>query len=536
MNASRLILSPIILALAGSALAKPPPVAARLEAPGVALAEAAALIELARSAMRRYLTDRTPADSQSIPEHVRAMAKSSYAVTLTLRSKGAVVARSGQDQRNLPRNVIAAALAAMRSPRLPDRVTRRVLDSLTIELEILGPDKPVTEAALAGVIRPGLTGVRFARGIDDSPLLPSTCYLLDLTGEQIPRHCLGGLRATSGNLAMPVRRTVFATKHYVGFPDGKTVWLYRGKILFPFEAIDRKMLSAAAGRVGDFLARHQTRTGRYTSPDAPGSTGDHLYAAFAMVGLAGRARRKDLTASVRSAVQYGLSRVGRDGDRYWIMSAKPEDGLVATAWMLRIINKIPRNEKTSALREGLLAAIRHELSDEDKLLKRAGSKGGQVWVRGVCAAVMALTEVATTGSKDAALIEKARKALGRLTAPGPAAATWMVRAQVPGRRLPAQAARTPLDERGGFGPIGAPADTALTAWRAVCLAAAEGDKDRGELDAARKFCYRMMYHSPYEAYFAKDPKSYLGGVRAASSGARVTLGACAAAIEAFLVE
>lgn len=535
MKAFRSILSLIVLALASGALAEQPPVAAGLEAPSVALAQAATLIELARSAMRVYLTDRTPADSQSIPEDVRALAKSSYAVTLTLRSKGAVVARSGQDQRNLPRNVIGAALAAMRSPKLPDRVTRRVLDSLTVELEILGPDKPVTEAALGGAIRPGLTGVRFARGIDDSPLLPSTCYLLDLTAEQIPRHCLRGLRATSGSLAMPVRRTIFATKHYVGFPDGKTVWLYRGKILFPFEAIDGNMLSAAAGRVGDFLARHQTRAGRYTSPDAPGSTADHLYATFAMIGLAGRARRKDLTASVRSAVQYGLSRVGRDGDRYWVMSAKAEDELAATAWMLRIINKIPRDKKTSALRDGLLAAIRHELGDEDKLLKRAGGKGDQVWVRGACAAVMALAEVATPGSTDAALVEKAREALGRLATPGPAAATWMARAQVPGLRLPAQA-RTPLDEAGGFGPIGAPADTALTAWRAVRLAAAAGDKGRGELDAARRFCYRMMYHSPYEAYFAEDPKSYLGGVRAASSGARVTLRACAAAIEAFLLE
>jgi hypothetical protein len=45
-----------------------------------------------------------------------------------------------------------------------------------------------------------------------------------------------------------------------------------------------------------------------------------------------------------------------------------------------------------------------------------------------------------------------------------------------------------------------------------------------------------MTYKPLEAYFAAKPELWLGGVRASPQGARITLGACAAAIEALLTE
>ena len=556
MQRLRLILPVMILSLAAPGTGQEGPAAAPPAVPRVSLAKAAALVDLARSAMRVYLTDRTPADRQSIPARLRPLAKSRYAVALTLRSKGGVVARSWQDRRNLARNVIAAALEAMRSPGLPDRVTSEVLDALTVELEILGPQRPVSEAQLGGAIGPGLTGVKFARGIDDSPLLASTAYVLNLTAEQVPRRCLAGLRATSDNISLPLRRTIFAAKHYIGFPDGKTVWLYRGKILFPFEAIDEKMLAATAGRVGAFLVRHQKRSGRYVTPDAGGSRRDHLYATFAMVRLAGRTRRKDFAASVRAAVEFALRQVGRDRDRCRVITARPADELAATGWLLRIMCEVPQNERTTPLRRGLLAAIRHELGDKRRLLARLGNRPGAAWLRGACVAILAWAEAATPGSDDAGRIKTARDVLGQAVPPGIATELWMKRAGIPaGRRRP-YAATGPkpargklppaLDETGGFGPPGRPPDTAITAWRAIDIAAAiprleklrtpqPAGKAKARLAAARRFCFRMMYHSPYEAYFAKHPGSYVGGVRQTPAGAKVTLRACAAAIEAFLV-
>ncbi|HUU59789.1 MAG TPA: hypothetical protein VMZ50_09605, partial [Phycisphaerae bacterium] len=86
--------------------------------PGITLGEAAALVKLARSAMQQYLTHRTPADNCPIPDDVRPLARHRYAVAMSLRDNGRLVARSIQDRGGLVRNVVAAALLAMRSPEL----------------------------------------------------------------------------------------------------------------------------------------------------------------------------------------------------------------------------------------------------------------------------------------------------------------------------------------------------------------------------------------------------------------------------------
>jgi len=50
---------------------------------------------------------------------------------------------------------------------------------------------------------------------------------------------------------------------------------------------------------------------------------------------------------------------------------------------------------------------------------------------------------------------------------------------------------------------------------------------------ARTFCAHMVYQ-PKEAYFAADPNTWVGAVRATPGAAATTTSSCAAAIEALL--
>jgi hypothetical protein len=58
---------------------------------------------------------------------------------------------------------------------------------------------------------------------------------------------------------------------------------------------------------------------------------------------------------------------------------------------------------------------------------------------------------------------------------------------------------------------------------------------RTELLAARRFCWRMTYH-PCEAYFAAHPEDWVGAVRVRPDASTVSVGACAAALEALLAD
>ena len=91
-------------------------------APSLSLRQAHELNRLARLALQRYLASRTPADAQQIPPALAALADRNDPVAVSLSYKGAVtepvVARDG----SLCRNLITAALAALRSEELPDRI------------------------------------------------------------------------------------------------------------------------------------------------------------------------------------------------------------------------------------------------------------------------------------------------------------------------------------------------------------------------------------------------------------------------------
>ena len=145
---------------AGVARARPP---VQPPMPALTRPQGAALVGLARSAMRKYLTDRIDAKSMPLTAELMPLRNAPNAAAVTLRSRGAVVALEIRDDGELCLNVAAAALRAMRSSKLPDRVDRKVLDALTVEVEVLSPARLVAREKLPSVMVRGLTGLAYSR-------------------------------------------------------------------------------------------------------------------------------------------------------------------------------------------------------------------------------------------------------------------------------------------------------------------------------------------------------------------------------------
>ncbi|MFW6133880.1 MAG: AMMECR1 domain-containing protein, partial [Planctomycetota bacterium] len=119
-------------------------------APG-ALSEAdgRVLVRLARRAMGTYLDYRTPVEQQELGA-AEPLTGRRAAAAVTLWDGEACRARVVADEHDsLPRNVVAAALQAMRSEHLPDRITHEVLDGLTVRVHVLGPPGPLDADAFA---------------------------------------------------------------------------------------------------------------------------------------------------------------------------------------------------------------------------------------------------------------------------------------------------------------------------------------------------------------------------------------------------
>jgi len=100
------------------------------------------------------------------------------------------------------------------------------------------------------------------------------------------------------------------------------------------------------------------------------------------------------------------------------------------------------------------------------------------------------------------------------------------------------------DRRGGFVSSSPEPTTLDTAIAAVCLSEAiestsitQTDKTaiNKQILQARQFCRQMLYRSR-EAYWTARPVKMIGGLRTSPTSAAVSLDACAAAIEAFLLK
>jgi len=539
----------ILLAVAAftvSAAGKPPP------APSIGRAEGKALIVLARAAMRDYLATRTNSDGYPLPAAVRPLMSSPYAAAVTLRRRGSVLARHVRSGGSLPRNVVAAALRAMRTPKLPDRVTAADLAALTVEVEVLGDARSVSPESLPEQFVPGLTGLTLSRGGRTVHTLPSTAVVLGLSLEAMQRDCRARAPASPPSPPLPDEKwALFATRHYVGFPDGTVVWLLRGKMLLPHEAIGEAMLSAAAERVGECLLRNQRKTGHYSVGNDMPTLQDRLYATYAMARLARRTGRQDFAASVNAALAYA-GRLVRSGDaRAWIGDGDRGD-LEATALLAMAVAETPPNPEASKLHQALLETLRRKLTSplDDKPDRKAMA---MAWVALLQAAADPLDKDLQTALKS--LVPAAKQQSD------PTETAWRVRALSAGRlgagdtygplteklcremAASARGADAPADEYGGIAASSLPPSTTATALAAAATMEAAAhwrfrtvEPERRALAEAtkmRRFCYQMIYKTP-EVYFAENPAAWVGGVRGNPASADISLRACAAAIEAFL--
>ena len=546
----------VVAALASAAAAKPPP------APSIGRADGKALVALARAAMRDYLTSRTNSDDYRLPTAVRPLASHPHAAAVTLRLRGSVLARHVRGDGALPRNVVAAALQAMRTPTLPDRITAADLADLTVEVEILGDARTMSPEALPKQFVPGLTGLTLTRPSRSVHTLPSTAIVLGLSLEAMQRDCRARAPGSPPSPPPPDEKwSLFATRHYVGFPDGTVVWLLRGKMLLPHEAVSEAMLSAAAERVGECLLRNQRKTGTYDVGSDRASLPDRLYATCAMARLAKRTGRQDFAASVNASLAYAGRLVKAADGRAWIETGGSED-LAATALLAMAVADAPgpKSPEASRLHEALLGTLRRgaKAPPDDKLNRTA---------RAMALLALFQTTADPLDTDLQAAIERLVPATKQQSHPGRTPpsdvteAAWLVRAITAGQFGPkgtyamltnqlcremassARGADAPADEYGGVSEGSEPPSTAATALATVATmeAAAHWNfrtiepERRARADALqmRRFCYQMIYKAP-EVYFAETPAAWIGSVRRSPASADVSLRACAAAIEAFL--
>jgi hypothetical protein len=188
--------------------------------------------------MQEYIATRTPADKQPIPPQLKDADNRAYTVSVTLRKAGAPVGTGLGSGGGVARNTVEAALKAMRSPALGNRVTPNLLSSLTVEVEVLGPPQVVSE--LGPQAARGLVGWR-QLGQDKPPVLPSA-VVLGVAAAPTATTAPAGTAGAGG-------WDVFATRHFVGYADGRVVELVRGKLLLPPDRIDEQTLRTAATRV-----------------------------------------------------------------------------------------------------------------------------------------------------------------------------------------------------------------------------------------------------------------------------------------------
>ena len=518
-------------------------------APNMTLDDGKQLVNLARSGMVEFIKSRTRADKYPIPPAMKHLTTQFRPASVTLRSSGKLLARSFRADTNVCRSVLSAALDAMRSSNLPDRVTPSLLAAMTVEIEVAGPARAVSSRKLASCIVQGLTGVKVSRGKSKGFLLPSTTCRLGLSAQQTRASCLAQLTDTAGGKAHVETWSVFGSKHYVGYPDGAVVQLFRGKILVPPEGLTDEVLSSAAAAAGLFLTRAQESNGMYNIPNRKPALHEHLYATYAMAKLSRRDSRKLFSVSVDRALAYAARFVLADDKQARVLAGSSrgrttESPTRATAWLLLALTELPVETANRKLAEKLAGALRqdvvsvvgpeHGLATPSQLLD---------W----SVALLALRRFLPKNESTAKLLDPMRKTMRAWSKSGQKLSPLVFRGTAAMGSLPKwrQIDDSDLpDRRGGF--ISSPAEptTLDTAIAAVCLSEAiesatttQGAKTAisKQILRARRFCYQMLYRSR-EAYWTAQPVKMIGALRTSPGAATVSLDACAAAIEAFLLK
>jgi len=523
---------------------------ARIEAPAapiITLDDGKLLVNLARTGMAEFIKSRTSADKQRIDPAMKHLTTKFHPASVTLRSSGKILARSFRADTNLCRSVLAAALDAMRSSNLPDRITPTVLDAMTVEVEIHGRSIPISPRELGGCMVQGMTGLKVSRGRARGSILPSTACKLGLSASQTRILCLAQLP----DVDKPKTETwsIFNSKHYVGYPDATVVRLFRGKILIGTQGLTAETLANAAATAGLFLVNGQDSSGIYSTPGRKAALHEHLYATYAMAKLSRRDNRKLFSASVNSALAYAARFVVSDEKQARVLPGSSQNHPTAsptraTAWMLLAVTELPPDAPNKKLAEKLARALQqdvvsvvapdHGLATPDQLLD---------W----SATLLALRRFLPKNETTAKLLDPMDKTMRGWSKSGQTLNPLVFRGIGGMTALPKwrQIDDSDLiDRRGGFISSGPEPTTFDTATVAVCLAEAvestsitQDDKAaiNKQILQARQFCHQMLYRSR-EAYWTAKPVKMIGGLRISPASAAVSLNACAAAIEAFLLK
>ncbi len=577
------------VSLLAQAPAKPPKLPTRPVLPAQAGPD---LTAQARSAMLNYLATRKTARQQNISEQLQAtviasdgsekpLAELPYAAVVTLRQQGRVVASALGEGQGLARNIISAALQAMRSPQLPDRITPAVLLELTLEVSVIGEPVEVKDNQIDAAIEPGIVGLRLTRGLhdpglrvhgaeallDDNYILPSRAYVLGWGAEQMKNHCLRVMDQNPLASGLPGKWRTFATLHFVDYcGDGSTWGLYRGKVLSPIETMTQEEFSSNAQRIAGWLIRHIDEEGRLAVAQA--TLAEQCYAAW---GLARYGRLREATQAQLAAetilghVAQHFVRVDTKTNQAHVVTPTPGQEARATAMFLLASGALPQNEQTQSIRQQLarwlnsqletlstpkhtgdlarvlLALYRSELPEhglasktlDDLLLRIGAGKPGQAPNVALLQAADEDTLVWTCRALLAAKPDEADyiKKLGAMVG-------------VIGARQ--HLTGGPLDEFGGYGKNEPTTPTtgaavAMLGESAVTLAndpkASEEMLENlaGPMNDARRFCCRMTCR-PIEAFFVSETErpQWNGAVRRVARSALPSVEAAAAALEAFI--
>jgi hypothetical protein len=515
-------------------------------------------------------------------------------VAVTLRSRGSVLAVEVHSAGDLCTNLIIAALQAMRSPKLPDRVDDKVLAGLVVEVEVLGKPLPINQGQADRAIVPGLTGLQCGSGSSTVHVLPSAAYVLGLSPEQMLRGAMLRLqRAAEPQSPAPAaggQTAVFAARHYVGYPDSPAVELYRGKLSPAPPELDDKAALAAAASIGRYLAAHQEADGWFTVGEGEMTIVDQFHTTWALGRLAARGPSPALAECVKRALAAAGRKIVRSQGRAVVKTDSPDETLAATAFLALALALDPdKTQEAINQRRELLAGLAESLAEPlaESIAEPLAASPTAPLAASIAEPLAASNVGPTSQPKTAAAtqtqptspprqvyrgryiallalaaepayaqaVAPARQVL-RMARPADAeAALWAFRAGAAKNWPPAfgepdspagltlQGPAGPVDNRGGFSAGAQPPRTDITGLAAACmeqlLAQQKGIPPATaaslarQLAEARGFCANMIYQ-PREAYFAADPNSWTGAVRATPGSAAATAQSCAAAIEALI--
>ncbi len=531
-----------ILALPASLSAQAPsgePAPAGPEPPAVEYAQAARMTQLAREAMDLYLRRRTGPEDQPIPATLHPLAKTRLPVAVTLRSRGRVVARAVAHQLSTPGNVIAAALEAMRSPDLPDRVTAEVLAGLTVELEIFSRGQYAQPGQLDRLIRPGLTGLSLAQGTRQAWLSPAEAYVQGWQADQMRRRLLWRipLRARSAELKRFWK--VFATLHVLDRPGHRPLLLFRGKLPIGPETVDKKLAAANAEGIARALQRLQQPDGRIGQGDRTGLA-DHALATSALARYAGSRNDPPLHRAVDAAMAWTARMLSQAPP-----PANADQVAETIAWAL-LTRPGKENGAGRQARKQLAQALLNYIAQPQN------ERAGRPTIRTAAAVALALGRIEPDPAARSAVQTYTRQ-LARRVASDAAEFGWLVRAGIDRPVLSAEIAPPdgpsrpiPLDARGGFALADHIPTTEATALALLNIAAnrrwAEmpavpawpGDQGRRMQLAQTRFLIQMVVRAP-EAFYAAQPEQHAGRVRIGPAAAETSVPAAALALEALTV-